>query len=227
MNPFAPLADRDFRLYFTGEVFSTAGSGLHIVAFGWYLLDRTGSATSVALVWAIGLGAGIVVLPLAGPLADRYPRRMLAIAADLARLVLVGGMAALAYAGSPSIPVLYVLTFLVGIGHSIFWPSITALLQEVIRPGQLAAASGLVEITWQAGNLTGAALEVRSSSASASARRSPSMPPRTRSRRSPCSPCTIARHPPRARTSRRWRWPGPGSRTCAGTRPWPASASRA
>ena len=158
MNPFAPLADRDFRLYFTGEVFSTAGSGLHIVAFGWYLLERTGSATSVALVWAIGLGAGIVVLPLAGPLADRYPRRMLAIAADLARLVLVGGMAALAYAGSPSIPVLYVLTFLVGIGHSIFWPSITALLQEVIRPGQLAAASGLVEVTWQAGNLTGAAL---------------------------------------------------------------------
>ena len=46
MNPFAPLGDRDFRLYFTGEVLSTAGSGLHIVALGWYLLDRPGSATS-------------------------------------------------------------------------------------------------------------------------------------------------------------------------------------
>src|SRR5690242_15674373 len=111
-----------------------AGSGLHIVALGWYLLDRTGSATSVALVWAIAVGA------------------------DLARFVLVGTMAALAFAGSPSIPVLYVLTFLVGLGHSIFWPSITALLQEVIRPEQLTAASGLVEITWQVGNLTGAAL---------------------------------------------------------------------
>jgi predicted MFS family arabinose efflux permease len=155
---FAPLADRDFRLYFTGEVLSTAGSGLHIVALGWYLLDRTGSATSVALVWAVGLGSGIVVLPFAGPLADRYPRRMLAVAADLARLVLVGAMAALAYAGSPSIPALYVLTFLVGLGHSVFFPSITALLQEVITPDQLVAASGLVEITWQAGNLTGAAL---------------------------------------------------------------------
>ncbi len=56
-----------------------AGSGLHIVALGWYLLDRTGSATSVALVWALGLGSGIVMLPFAGPLADRYPRRTLAI----------------------------------------------------------------------------------------------------------------------------------------------------
>ena len=105
-----------------------------------------------------GLGSGIVVLPFAGPLADRYLRRVLAIAADIARLALVGTMAALAYAGSPSLPALYVLTFLVGLGHSVFFPSITALLQEVIRPDQLAAASGLVEITWQSGNLTGAAL---------------------------------------------------------------------
>jgi MFS family permease len=158
VNPLAPLADRDFRLYFTGEVLSSAGSSIHIVALGWYLFDRTGSATSVALVWAIGLGSGIVVLPFAGPLADRYPRRGLAIAADMARLVLVGAMAALAYAGSPSLPALYMLTFFVGLGHSVFWPSITALLQEVIRPEQLTAASGLVEVTWQAGSLTGAAL---------------------------------------------------------------------
>jgi MFS family permease len=158
VNPLAPLGDRDFRLYFVGEVLSMAGSGLHIVALGWYLLDRTGSATSVGLVWAIGLGAGIVMLPFAGPLADRYPRRTLAIGSDVVRLVLVAAMAALAYAGSPSLPVLYVLTFLVGLGHSVFWPSITALLQEVIRPEQLTAATGLAEITWQVGNLTGAAL---------------------------------------------------------------------
>jgi MFS family permease len=128
------------------------------VALGWYLLERTGSATSVGLVWAVGLGSGVVMLPFAGPLADRYPRRTLAIGSDAFRLVLVAALAALAYAGSPSLPALYVLTFLVGLGHSVFWPSITALLQEVIRPDQLTAASGLAEITWQVGNLTGAAL---------------------------------------------------------------------
>jgi MFS family permease len=158
VNTFAPLRDRDFRLYFVGEVFSMAGSGLHAVALGWYLLERTGSATSVGLIWAVGLGSGIVMLPFAGPLADRYPRRTLAIGSDVFRLVLVAAMAELAYAGSPSIPALYVLTFLVGLGHSVFWPSITALLQEVIRPDQLTEASGLSEITWQVGNLTGAAL---------------------------------------------------------------------
>ena len=158
MNTFAPLGDRDFRLYFVGEVLSMAGRGLQTVALGWYLLERTGSATSVGIVWAVGLGSGIVMLPFAGPLADRYPRRTLAVAADVYRLVLVAGMAALAYAGSPSLAALYALTFLVGLGHSVFWPSITALLQEVIRPDQLTEASGLSEITWQVGNLTGAAL---------------------------------------------------------------------
>jgi MFS family permease len=48
------------------------------------------------------------MLPFAGPLADRYPRRTLAIGSDVVRLALVTAMAALAYAGSPSIPVLYV-----------------------------------------------------------------------------------------------------------------------
>jgi MFS family permease len=158
VRTLAPLRDRDFRLYFVGEVLSMAGSGLHAVALGWYLLERTGSATSVGIVWAVGLGSGIVMLPFAGPLADRHPRRSLAIGSDAYRFVLVAAMAGLAYAGSPPVAALYVLTFLVGLGHSIFWPAITALLQEVIRPDQLTEASGLSEITWQVGNLTGAAL---------------------------------------------------------------------
>ena len=61
MNTFAPLGDRDFRLYFVGEVLSMAGTGLQTVALGWYLLERTGSATSVGIVWAVGLGSGIVM----------------------------------------------------------------------------------------------------------------------------------------------------------------------
>ena len=154
----APLQDRDFRLYFGGEALSSVGSGLHIVALGWYLLDRTGSATSVALIWTVGLGAGLVALPLTGPLADRYSRRLLCVGADLARLVLVGTLAAIAFAGTPPLWAIYLLTFAIGLGHNVFWPSITALLQEIIRPDQLVMASGLVEVTFQIGTLTGGGL---------------------------------------------------------------------
>lgn len=79
------------------------------------------------------------MLLFAEPLADRYPRRMLAVSADVVRLGLVGAMAALAFAGSPPLVALYALTLAIGLAHSVFWPSITALLQEVIQPEQLTA----------------------------------------------------------------------------------------
>ena len=79
-----------------------AGTGLQTVALGWYLLERTGSATSVGIVWAVGLGSGIVMLPFAGPLADRYPRRTLAVAADVYRLVLVAALGVRAFMTGPS-----------------------------------------------------------------------------------------------------------------------------
>jgi MFS family permease len=153
----APLAARDFRRYFWGQVLSSVGSGLHTVALGWYLLERTGSATDVALVWTATWGAGLVALPLSGPLADRYSRRFVCIGADLARLATVGALAGLAFAGNLPLWVVYTFTFVVGFGHSVFWPAITALLQEIIRPDQVEAASGLVEVTFQVGTLTGAA----------------------------------------------------------------------
>ncbi|MGN6380834.1 MAG: MFS transporter [Gaiellales bacterium] len=153
-----PLRDRDFRLYFTGEAVSSVGSGLHVVALGWYMLARTGSATDVALVWTVTLGAGLVALPVTGPLADRHSRRMLCIAADVLRLVMVGVLAGLAFAGTPPLWAIYLLTFVIGLGHNVFFPSIMALLQEIIRKDQLVNASGLVEVTFQVGNLTGAAV---------------------------------------------------------------------
>ncbi len=154
----APLRDRDFRLYFAGEALSSVGSGLHLVALGWYLLSRTGSATDVALLWTAGLGAGLVALPLTGPLADRYPRRLLSISADVLRLMMVGALAALAFAGNPPLPAIYALTFVIGLGHNVFWPSITALVQEIVQPDQLVEVSGLTEVLFQVGFLTGAAL---------------------------------------------------------------------
>ena len=63
MNPLRPLRDRDFRLYFFGELISFTGSGFSLVAINWYLLDRTGSTFGVlglALAFC-GFGAFLVL----------------------------------------------------------------------------------------------------------------------------------------------------------------------
>ncbi len=158
MNPLAPLRDRDFRLYFAGEVISFLGSGLSLVAVNWYLLARTGSATAVGAAWAVALGAGVLAFPLAGAIADRYSRRLIAVAADLLRLAAVSVLATLAFLGDPPLWTIYATMFVVGLGYAVFFPAIYAFLQEIVHPAQLMAASGLAEVTAQAGSLSGAAL---------------------------------------------------------------------
>ncbi len=157
MNPFAPLRDRDFRLYFTGEALSFFGSGLSLVALNWYLLDRTGSTAAVGAFYGVALSAGLVAYPLSGPIADRYPRRVVAIAADLVRLVSLGSLAAIAWHGEPPLAAIYVSAFVTGLGFALFFPAILAFLQEIVSGEQLVAANGLSEVTTQLGNVTGAA----------------------------------------------------------------------
>ncbi len=157
MNPFAPLRDRDFRLYFVGEALSFFGSGLSLVALNWYLLDRTGSTSAVGAYYGVALGAGLVAYPLAGPISDRYPRRVVAIAADLIRLLSVGSLAALSWFGDPPLAAIYVSGFVTGLGFALFFPAIIAFLQEIVSGENLVAANGLSEVTTQTGNVTGAA----------------------------------------------------------------------
>jgi len=158
MNPFALLRDRDFRLYFSGEALSFFGSGLSLVALNWYLLERTGSTVAVGAYYGVALSAGLVTYPLSGPIADRYPRRTVAIAADVVRLISLGSLASLAWFGEPPLAAIYCSAFVTGLGFALFFPAIIAFLQEIVSGEQLVAANGLSEVTTQTGNVTGAAV---------------------------------------------------------------------
>jgi MFS family permease len=157
MNPFVPLRDRDFRFYFAGEALSFFGSGLSLVALNWYLLDRTGSASAVGAYYGVALSAGLVAYPLSGPVADRFPRRVVAIAADLVRLVSLGSLATLSWFGDPPLLAIDCSAFVTGLGFALFFPAIIAFLQEIVAREHLVAANGLSEVTMQLGNVSGAA----------------------------------------------------------------------
>ena len=217
VNPFAPLGDRDFRLYFVGRGVLDGGLGpprrrprlVPARAHGLGDLGRAGLGASGS-----GRASSCCHSPGRSPTATRAARSRSGPTSCAS--CWSAAMAALAFAGSPSLPALYVLTFLVGLGHSVFWPSITALLQEVIRPEQLTAASGLAEITWQVGNLTGAALggpilvRLRAGSGVRDRRRDVR---RLGARAPRAAPSPGARR--RAGTSRASRWRAPGWRICA------------
>src|SRR5579859_7526854 len=125
------LAERDFRTFYIGYVTSQLGSSMSGVAVAWAVLQATsGSATGLGLVFAAGVVAQVVLLPVAGAVADRLGRRRVMLAADLLRFAAQAALAAAVFAGRPPLWLFVLLGSLVGTGEAFFSPALGALTVE-------------------------------------------------------------------------------------------------
>ena len=83
--------DRPFHLILVSLAVSSCGDWLYNVALLAFVFQRTGSATWVALTTAGRVLPVVVLGPIGGVLADRYDRRRLMIASNIARALLMVG----------------------------------------------------------------------------------------------------------------------------------------
>src|SRR3954451_20299145 len=72
---FRSLSNRNYRLYFTGQSISMAGSFMQNVAQAWLVLRLTGSGTALGLVVALQFLPVLLFAPLGGLVGDRLPQR--------------------------------------------------------------------------------------------------------------------------------------------------------
>jgi len=72
---FESLRHRDFALFWTSAVISNTGSWMQQVTVPFVIFDLTGSTTWLAVSAAVAFLPPFFVGPLAGAIADRYPRR--------------------------------------------------------------------------------------------------------------------------------------------------------
>ncbi|RZU22337.1 MFS transporter [Kribbella rubisoli] len=99
----------EFRALFLAGVLSVAGDQLARVALSVLVFDRTSSAGLTALTYALTYVPDLLFGPLLAGFADRYPRRTVMIVTDVARAILVAGMAIQA------LPLLVVILLLVAL----------------------------------------------------------------------------------------------------------------
>src|SRR5579872_5207711 len=121
------LRYRDYRLLWSGQVITTIGSQMQLIAVNWNVYNLLKSATYTLSfagqhltlgAGALGLGLlGLVrVLPimvfalLGGMLADSLDRRRVVMASQLAAIAGAGTLAALSLSGHISLAALYLLT---------------------------------------------------------------------------------------------------------------------
>ena len=83
------FAQRGFRYFFAAMFVSLFGSGMNFAGVSWYILAATHSTVKVSLQVIVVTLPGLIVPFLGGVLIDRFDRRYLGIALDIARGIAV------------------------------------------------------------------------------------------------------------------------------------------
>lgn len=133
-----------FGRIWAGSVASSTGSAAGFLALTWIVYVETGSAFDIALLGVAGLVPRATFGLFSGVLADRFDRLRLMILADGVRAGSLFALAAmLALFGFALWAVLAVVVVL-GLGQSLFRPSVNSFLPTAVRKEELGAANGLL-----------------------------------------------------------------------------------
>lgn len=148
--------NRDFRRLWIGDMASLLGDWLNTIALYTLIRQLTGSPVALGLVFIVKTLPFAITSPLAGLLADRFDRKKLMIAADLARAVVVLGF--LVVDREADLPLLYGLIALQMMIGAIFIPARSAVLPNITSARELLTANALSAATWSVLLAVGAAI---------------------------------------------------------------------
>ena len=149
---------RDFRLIWSSGLVTYFGSITTYVAMPFQIMELTGSLALAGLLGVAELVPLIVFGLYGGALADARDRKRMVVSTEAALLVLTGTLLVNAMLPDPQVWVLFVVAGLFASVDALQRPSLDAMIPQVVRHDQLAAASALGSIRWDIGSIAGPAL---------------------------------------------------------------------
>ncbi len=136
---------------------SNLGSRASAIAVAVYAYETDGTA-AVGIIAFARLAAAAATSPWLGVLADRWPRRLVMVGADVVRCLMVGPMAVLALLDVAPLAV-YALSVLIAIAEPPFRSAQAALTPSLVRtPAELTAANVIASGVESVGLFAGPAL---------------------------------------------------------------------
>lgn len=140
---FRSLEARNYRIFFTGQLVSLAGSWMQNVALAWLVIELSGSPLAIgALVFCRFVPFTALAL-VSGVLVDRFEPRRLVMATQAAAMAISVALAAVTLTGTATLPLVYVLAVLGGITLAVDAPGRQALTYELVGPRELPNAVAL------------------------------------------------------------------------------------
>ena len=154
-GPFRALRHRDFRLFLFGQVVSLSGTWMQNLAVSWLVYRLTHSAALMGFVGFINHFPVLVLGPIAGLAADRFPRRRI-IFCTQALLMLQGAiLAALALSGAIQFWHVVGLSLVLGIVNAFDIPARQSLYIHLVGKEDLLSAISLNSVTFNSARIIG------------------------------------------------------------------------
>jgi MFS family permease len=151
------LEERPFRLLWLGQTLSAAGDALVPIAIAFAVLGL-GNAHDLGFVMACYMLPRALLTLVGGVWADRLPRRLVMICADLVRAGAQATAAVLLISGSAEIWHLAATSAVVGAASAFFLPATSGLVPETISAPRLQDANALIRASRNAVEVIGPVL---------------------------------------------------------------------
>jgi MFS family permease len=156
---FASLRVRNYRLFAAGQVVSLVGTWMQRVAQDWLVLNLSGgSPVALGVAAALQFGPTLLLSVFGGAFADRYDKRHLLIALQVGMGACALTLGLLDTTGTATLPMVYVLCFLLGCFSAVDAPVRQSFAGEMVGPGALQNAVALNSMTFNTARIVGPAV---------------------------------------------------------------------
>lgn len=152
------LADRNYGPYLAGNLASNCGTWFQTLAQSLLVYRLTHSAFLLGVVNFSQFAAVFALAPWSGPAADRFDRRRLLLATQLAAAAITGVLALLSAAGDASTVAVIGLVLLLGATTAFSSPAAQALVPSLVLRRRLPAAIALNSVTFNLARAIGPSL---------------------------------------------------------------------
>ncbi len=149
------LRDRPFRLFLLAQLTSWLGDFTAAPALAFAVLDLHGTPDDIGIVLAARSVPLVLFMLLGGVVADRLPRHLVMLGADVVRVVTQAATALLVIDGSGPLWGVAVLQFLGGSASAMFTPAVSGLMQTMVEPQHRQAANSLRSTSQSAAMVAG------------------------------------------------------------------------
>ncbi|MBI5837048.1 MAG: MFS transporter [Candidatus Eisenbacteria bacterium] len=160
-STFPALRHRNFRLLWTGQLISMAGTMMQMAAILWHvslLVPASYKGLALGMVGLVRVVPIVAFSLLGGVVADAMDRRKLMLATQAAMAALAAVLAVLTFGGVNTLWPIYLLTALSAAANSFDSPARQSLLPDLVPREDLPNAISLNSIMFQAASVIGPSL---------------------------------------------------------------------